>query len=248
MGKAPAFQFYTGDWSKDVELHMMSFQSRGIWIEMLICMWDANERGKLIGTREQLCRLIGCNLEEINTAIQELSVTKTADVTVCYDLVTIINRRMHREENERKLTRSRVKKHREEKEKRICNAKVTPPSSSSSSSSIKKEKKGVFLKPSFDDVSGYCRARKNGIDPKAWMDHYISNGWMVGKNKMKDWKAAVRTWEARKKENNNGARSTGRQFGFNRNPGPEIEQDILDTSERLRRKYESPGNAPEGEA
>ena len=50
------------------------------------------------------------------------------------------------------------------------------------------------------------------------------------------------------KENNNGARSTGRQFGFNRNPGPEIEQDILDTSERLRRKYESPGNAPEGEA
>lgn len=193
MGKNPAFQFYTGDWSKDVELHMMSFQSRGIWIEMLICMWDAKERGKLTGTPEQLCRLIGCTMAEIETAIQELSVTKTADVTVCNDFVTIINRRMHREEKERKLTRSRVKKHREEKEKRICNADVTPPSSSSSSSSknippispkrgtSKRRLRGVTLSPDQEEkfnrfYSAYPKkvAKQDAI--RAWMNICPENG------------------------------------------------------------------------
>lgn len=52
-----------------------------------------------------------------------------------------------------------------------------------------------FSKPTFEDVKIYCSERKNNVDPEKWIDHYTSNGWMVGKNKMKDWKAAVRTWE-----------------------------------------------------
>ena len=50
-----------------------------------------------------------------------------------------------------------------------------------------------------DEVRDYCKERNNGIDPQAWMDFYSSKGWMIGKNKMKDWKAAVRTWERRGK-------------------------------------------------
>lgn len=52
-----------------------------------------------------------------------------------------------------------------------------------------------FSPPSFDDVKSYCQERKNGVDPQAFVDWYTSNGWKVGKNPMKDWKAAVRTWE-----------------------------------------------------
>lgn len=52
-----------------------------------------------------------------------------------------------------------------------------------------------FVPPSFEEVSAYCMERKNDVDPQRWMDHYTSNGWMVGRSKMKDWKAAVRTWE-----------------------------------------------------
>jgi hypothetical protein len=52
-----------------------------------------------------------------------------------------------------------------------------------------------FTKPTLDEVTAYCRERKNGVDPQKWIDHYTSNGWKVGKNKMVDWKAAVRTWE-----------------------------------------------------
>lgn len=52
-----------------------------------------------------------------------------------------------------------------------------------------------FLIPSILEISTYCQERKNEINAEQFYDHYQSNGWMVGKNKMKDWKAAVRTWE-----------------------------------------------------
>ena len=52
-----------------------------------------------------------------------------------------------------------------------------------------------FTPPTLDDVSDYCYERGSSVDPQRFVDYYTSNGWMVGKNKMKDWKAAVRTWE-----------------------------------------------------
>ena len=54
-----------------------------------------------------------------------------------------------------------------------------------------------FTPPSIDEVSAYCTERNNGIDPQHFVDFYEAKGWLVGKNKMKDWKAAVRTWEGR---------------------------------------------------
>lgn len=61
-----------------------------------------------------------------------------------------------------------------------------------------KEKK-KFVPPSLADVAAYCEDRANGIDPELFVDFYERNGWKVGKNKMVDWKAAVRTWERRQK-------------------------------------------------
>jgi hypothetical protein len=57
-----------------------------------------------------------------------------------------------------------------------------------------------FTVPTVQEVRTYCEERKNGIDAGSFIDHYDSVGWMVGKNKMKDWKASVRTWERRRKE------------------------------------------------
>ena len=54
-----------------------------------------------------------------------------------------------------------------------------------------------FVAPCVEEVSVYCKERKNGIDPQSFIDFYDSKGWMIGKNHMKDWKAAVRTWERR---------------------------------------------------
>ena len=52
-----------------------------------------------------------------------------------------------------------------------------------------------FTPPTVDDVDEYCRQRGNSVDAQKFVDFYASKGWMVGKNGMKDWKAAVRTWE-----------------------------------------------------
>ena len=56
-----------------------------------------------------------------------------------------------------------------------------------------KEKR--FTPPTIEEVKAYCDERKNTVDPETFINFYESKGWYVGKNKMKDWKAAVRTWE-----------------------------------------------------
>lgn len=62
------------------------------------------------------------------------------------------------------------------------------------------EKAKRFYPPTLDEVKQYCEERNNNIDPMAFIDFYSSKGWMIGKNRMKDWKAAVRTWERKRKE------------------------------------------------
>ena len=57
------------------------------------------------------------------------------------------------------------------------------------------QKKSIFIKPSLEEIEEYCRERNNQVDAQKFYDFYTSNGWKVGKNPMKDWRAAVRTWE-----------------------------------------------------
>ena len=61
----------------------------------------------------------------------------------------------------------------------------------------------LFKKPSVNDVELYCIERNNKIDAISFVNFYESKGWMVGKNKMKDWRACVRTWEMRAKNKKN---------------------------------------------
>lgn len=57
-----------------------------------------------------------------------------------------------------------------------------------------------FIPPTIEQVKSYCLQRRNNVDAEAFVDHYASKGWVVGKVKMKDWQAAVRTWERNNKE------------------------------------------------
>ena len=65
-----------------------------------------------------------------------------------------------------------------------------------------KETTKKFKPPTVEEVAEYCKERNNGVDPERFCDYYSANGWKVGKNSMKDWKAAVRTWEKNDKRNN----------------------------------------------
>ena len=66
----------------------------------------------------------------------------------------------------------------------------------------KKERKEIFTPPNLKEVETYCQKRKNNINPQIFVDWNTSKGWMIGKNKMKDWKAAIRTWEQRDRNEN----------------------------------------------
>jgi len=62
------------------------------------------------------------------------------------------------------------------------------------------DNKKRFVPPTFEEVSNYCIERNNSVDIEKFINFYESKGWMVGKNKMKSWKASVRTWESKDKQ------------------------------------------------
>ena len=64
-------------------------------------------------------------------------------------------------------------------------------------------------RPNFDEVSEYILTREIQINPQKFMDYYSANGWKVGRNPMKDWKAAIRTWEQREFEHGREKQTNG---------------------------------------
>ena len=112
------------------------------------------------------------------------------------DRQRLYDRRISDERKQKKLTQSRNLEEilenstpEIELEKEI---KIEKEIDSSASTTTKRKR---FEKPSISDIKQYCMERNNNIDASQFYDYYESNGWKVGKNSMKDWKAAVRTWE-----------------------------------------------------
>ena len=66
--------------------------------------------------------------------------------------------------------------------------------------SLYKKSSSHFQKPSLEEIRQYCISRGNKVDPEQFFNFYESKGWIIGKSPMKDWRAAVRTWEKREKE------------------------------------------------
>lgn len=64
-----------------------------------------------------------------------------------------------------------------------------------------KKRASRFTPPSVEEVRAYCFERGNNVDPERFVDFYESKGWTVGKNRMRDWKAAVRNWERTNNDN-----------------------------------------------
>ncbi len=63
------------------------------------------------------------------------------------------------------------------------------------SDELRKKRATRFIPPTVEEVRAYCMERGNNVNAETFVDFYTAKGWVVGKNKMRDWKAAVRTWE-----------------------------------------------------
>jgi len=71
------------------------------------------------------------------------------------------------------------------------------------------------IPPTLDMVKAYCAERKNNVDPEQFIDAYTSKGWMIGKNRMKDWQAAVRLWEKNVTKKTETNEKVGRDYNRN---------------------------------
>jgi len=207
MSKAPAFQFYPSDFISDPTVQMMSNAEIGVYLKMLCFDWI----GDGIPTDvERLFNLLDCNESELSICLE-----KFEEIGGRY-----YNKRL-RKEREKQLNRREQASAagrasgRKRAEKRTTverplndrsipvERKSNPISSSSSSPSVreksKPKKSPQFKRPTVEEVTEYSRRRaaegKPAIDPQKFVNHYDSNGWKVGRNPMKSWQAAVRTWE-----------------------------------------------------
>ena len=95
----------------------------------------------------------------------------------------------------------------------------------------KKKSAKKFEKPTLEEIAEYCRERNNSISPEAFFDFYESKGWKVGNQPMKDWKAAVRTWEKRS------LKPTQQQPA----PAKGVYESALEMNVKLNQLLETPG-------
>lgn len=115
------------------------------------------------------------------------------------DRQRLYDRRISEERKQKKITQSRnleeiLGKSTPEIELEIEKEKELEIEKDSSAKSTTTKRKR-FEKPTISDIEQYCIERNNNVNAEQFFDYYESNGWRVGKNSMKDWKAAVRTWE-----------------------------------------------------
>jgi phage replication O-like protein O len=94
------------------------------------------------------------------------------------------------------------------KDNRVVPKKVHTKETLTKDNTAKEKKKRTFSRPSVEDVRKYVKDNGYDVDAQHFIDHYDSNGWKVGKNSMKDWQAAVRTWHRRNEEKNGAPKGT----------------------------------------
>ena len=191
-----------------------------IWFKLLCLAGSINESGLIILTKDLAYtdEMLATEFRKpINTVRLAL---KTFESFGMIELVDNIYRISNWEkyqnieglERIREQTRLRVAKHRKKQKLLSCNVTVTQGNATDKErdketdkerdKDIERDKKNNsankshrFIPPTLEEVVAYCQERNKGVDPQRWYDFYTAKGGMIGKNKMKDWKAAVRTWE-----------------------------------------------------
>ena len=147
------------------------------------------KRGQFISSLGNISNATGISIQTIRTILKKLEKTNEIEVksTSQFTIVTISKYDCYQEQND-------------DTNKPLTNNQQATNKQLTTNKNDKKERM-LFIVPSLQEVSGYCQERNNNVDSQKFFDFYESKGWMVGKNKMKDWKAAVRTWEDKSKSN-----------------------------------------------
>lgn len=156
----------------------------------------------------------GITIQNVRTAIQRFEKLGflTNESTKTGRVINIVNWELYQGDNycSNKDTNSQLTK-----TQQSTNKELTPNKNDKeykNDKECKNKESSRFTPPTQDQVREYCIERENSVDAERFIDFYSSKGWMVGKNKMKDWKAAVRNWE---RGNNNKGGNQDESHGRN---------------------------------
>ena len=192
-----------------------------IWFKLLCLAGKMNNGGvfvmndKIPYTEEMLATIFRRPLNTVRLALNTFE--QFGMIERVENVITIPNWSKHQTldqlEERKEYMREYMQKYREKQKQIACNVNGKVNSKSNSKANVNsldidiEEDKDIdiksrakskrFVPPSIEEVKEYCEQRNNKVDPEQFINFYESKGWMVGKNKMKDWKAAVRTWEKR---------------------------------------------------
>lgn len=200
----PYMPFYWGDWFKAMDLQSLPRETRCVWFEMLGRMWESNERGYLTINGKPMSDFAKANALAFGSSIDEyLKHERILEESGIFSRResdgAIYSRKVL---NDLDLSNIRAKSGSKGGKKTWSFAKASAKASAKANTDIDididNEVKNTTKKPTIEEVRAYCQERNNGVDPQKWHDFYTAKDWMIGKNKMKDWKAAVRTWEKEK--------------------------------------------------
>lgn len=196
----------------DPKLSRLSASQRHIWTVLMCLAIDGDGAAEIadgVGyTSDEIAALAGAEVDETRAALEwfeRVGMISTDEAGV----IVLVNweQRQFKSDSSSERTRhyrDRVKRHRDVTVTE-CDATAvtdqnrdrtdTDTDTEQKKSARKRAPRPPFVQPSLDEVRSYCRERNKGVDPERWLAHYESNGWKVGRNPMKDWRAAVRTWE-----------------------------------------------------
>ena len=186
------------------------------WFKLLCMAGKQNNSGvlmlndKIAYTDEMLATVFRRPLNTVRLALEVFE--KFGMVEIIEGAITIPNWGKHQNldqlENKKAYMRDYMKGYREKQKALTSGKSLCKTNVSSADKDIdkdieedKEKKKSVrktasrFTPPTLEEVKAYCIERGNNVDAERFIDYYTANGWKVGKNSMKDWKAAVRTWE-----------------------------------------------------
>ena len=185
MSKDPAFLFYSSDFLTGTLL--MSMEQKGKFITLLCIQ---HQKGHL--SEKDMLHICGSYDEDVFTKFQKDEQGK------------FYNIRLEEEVDKRKAYSESRRNNRKKKED-MNNTSLSyvqhMENENENENLIEKKKVARFQKPTIEQLKEYMREQGMNDIAENWLNHYEANGWMVGKVKMKDWKASVRTWKINQKNN-----------------------------------------------
>ena len=185
MSKDPAFLFYSSDFLTGTLL--MSMEQKGKFITLLCIQ---HQKGHL--SEKDMLHICGSYDEDVFTKFQKDEQGK------------FYNIRLEEEVDKRKAYSESRRNNRKKKEdvNNISSSYVEHMENENENEDlIEKKKVARFQKPTIEQLKEYMSEQGMNDIAENWLNHYEANGWMVGKVKMKDWKASVRTWKINQKNN-----------------------------------------------